>query len=102
MLPRAGPRCYGPTMISISPDQVRAEISKFWEIMCGTSDARLEDLYSSAALLFTGKAKKPEPTEVALARRSRQIAQPQAQSQVKLGFVEVEILGPGVALASYT
>jgi ketosteroid isomerase-like protein len=88
---------------SISPDQVRAEIQKFWQIMCGKSSSgeTLDEMYSPSALLLTGKARKPEAGNVALARRARQIS---AGSNVaaELGPVEVQVAEPGVAIASYT
>ncbi|HEY6307318.1 MAG TPA: nuclear transport factor 2 family protein [Candidatus Angelobacter sp.] len=84
---------------SISPDQVRAEIQRFWQIMCGNSPDKLEDLYSPSALVVTGKARKPEPANLALARRARQTGK---DSFAELGAVEVQIEGPDVAIASYT
>lgn len=91
-----------PNMISISPDQVRAEVRKFWQIMCGKSSDRLEDLYSPTALVLTGKARKPEEANVVLARRARQISVPASGSSADLGAVEVQLPEPGVAIASYT
>jgi hypothetical protein len=89
-------------MSSFSPDQVRAQIDKFWQIMCGKSRGRLEELYSSAALLWTGKARKPETAAVALARRAHQIAAPGSHTEVELGLIEVELPVPSLAIASYT
>ena len=90
------------SMSNISPDQVRAEIDKFWQIMCGKSAGRLEEMYSPDALLFTGKARKPEPGTVALARRARQIADAGLHSEVELGSMEVEMPEAGLAIATYT
>ena len=87
---------------TISPDQVRAEIRKFWQIMCGKSADRLDDLYSPSAVVLTGKARKPEEASAALARRSRQISAPNSASSADLGPVEVQIPEPGTAIASYT
>jgi ketosteroid isomerase-like protein len=89
-------------MGTLSPDQVRAQIDKFWQIMCGKSNGKLEELYSSAAFLLTGKARKPEEASAALARRVRQIAAPGAQAQVELGLMEIELPTPSLAIASYT
>jgi ketosteroid isomerase-like protein len=89
-------------MMSISPDQVRAEVRRFWQIMCGKSQDRLEDLYSPSALLLTGKARKPEEASTALGRRARQISAPNSDSSADLGAVEVQTPEPGVAIASYT
>lgn len=87
---------------SITPDQVRAEIQKFWQIMCGKSGEKLDDLYDPSALILTGKARQPEAANVALARRARQISAPGSDSAAELGAVEVQIAEPGVAIASYT
>lgn len=89
-------------MGSISPDQVRAEVEKFWQIMCGKSTGKLEDLYSSAALLLTGKARKPEAASMALARRGRQISEAGADATAELGPLEIQIVDAAVAIASYT
>jgi ketosteroid isomerase-like protein len=89
-------------MPSLSPDQVRAQIDKFWQIMCGKPAGRLEDLYSPAALLLTGKARRPESATVALARRARQIAAPGTHAEAELGLVEIELPEPSLAIASYT
>jgi ketosteroid isomerase-like protein len=86
---------------SVSPDQVQAEIQKFWQIMCGKSISRLEDLYSPAAVMLTGKARQPETATLALARRVRQISAPGADAIAELGPVEVQI-ADSVAIASYT
>lgn len=87
---------------SVSPDQVRAEIQKFWQIMCGKFADKLEDFYSPSALVLTGKARKPETANLALSRRARQISAPGADATAELGPVEVLLPEPGVAIASYT
>ena len=89
-------------MSSLSPDQVRARIEEFWQIMCGKSSRRLEELYSSAALLFTGKARRPETAAVVMARRVRQIAAPGTHAEAELGLVEIECPESSLAIASYT
>ena len=86
---------------SISPEQVRAEVEKFWQIMCGKSRERLDDLYASNALMLTGKARKPEPANAALERRTRQI-NAAVDAVAELGAIDVEIAEGSVAIASYT
>jgi hypothetical protein len=91
-------------MGSISPEQVRTEIEKFWRIMCGktTSAGGLESMYSQAALVLSGKARTPEPATLVVARRRRQLDKPDGESVVELGTVDVQIEEPSVAIASYT
>ncbi|HLW53990.1 MAG TPA: hypothetical protein VKW06_14225 [Candidatus Angelobacter sp.] len=87
---------------SISPEQVRAEVEKFWRIMCGKSRERLDDLYTSNALVLTGKARKPEPAQAALVRRAQQISAPSAEAVAELGAIEILLPDQDVAIASYT
>src|SRR5215475_15900134 len=89
-------------MSSLSPDQVRARIDEFWQIMCGKAAGALEEMYSPAAQLLTGKARRPEAATVALTRRARQIAAPGTHAEAELGLVEIELPEPRVAIASYT
>lgn len=87
---------------SISPEQVRAEVEKFWRIMSGKSNERLDDLYASNAVVLTGKARKPEPANAALERRARQISAPSAEAVAELGTLDIQIADAGIAIASYT
>ena len=86
-------------MEQISSDKVRAEINRFWLILSGKSHDKLEDLYSADAIVFTGKAKRPEPAMMAIARRTRRA--PSSGSTAEVGTLELQIAG-GVAVASYT
>jgi ketosteroid isomerase-like protein len=87
---------------SIVPEQVRTEVQKFWEIMCGKSHHRLEELYAPNGLVLTGKARKPEPAHQIAEKRMRQISAPSSEAAAELGPVEIEILESGIAIASYT
>ena len=84
----------------ISADKVRAEIGRFWLILSGKSSDKLEDLYSPDGIVFTGKAKRPEPAMLAIARRARR-APASTATTAEIGTLELEIAGD-VAIASYT
>lgn len=99
-LPR---RCYPAAVAAqISPDEVRAEVQRFWSVLSGKSNEKLEDLYSPAAIIFTGKAKRSEPGRLAAARRMRQLSGPNLSSGAELDPIEVQVSGPDVAIATYT
>lgn len=88
-------------MSKLSPDDVRAEIKKFWDILSGKSPAKLEDMYSTSALVFTGKARRTESGKLAAVRRARQL--PSASgSHVELGSIEIQFAGDDAAIVSYT
>lgn len=83
----------------ISADKVRAEVNRFWMVLSGKSQDKLEDMYSADAIVFTGKARRPEPAMLAIARRTRRT--PGSESMAELGAVELQLAG-NVAVASYT
>lgn len=88
-------------MQQISAEKVRAEVKRFWLILSGKSHDKLESLYSADAIVFTGKAKRPESALLAIARRSRRAPVEGSNTSAELGAVELQISGD-VAIASYT
>jgi len=88
-------------MERISPEKVRAEIKRFWLILSGKSKDQLEELYSPDAIVFTGKARRPEPAMLAIARRSRRGQAAGSNTSAEIGAVELQLSGD-VAVASYT
>lgn len=88
-------------MERISPEEVRAQVHKFWGILSGKFKDRLEQLYSVDAVVFTGKAKRSEPAALAAARRMRQLSGPSSDLNAEVAEIEVQIV-ENVAIASYT
>ena len=86
----------------ISSAEVRAEVQNFWNILCGRSKERLEDLYSASAIVFTGKAKRSERGALTAVRRMRQFVGGDWTTSSELDPIEVQIAGPDVAIATYT
>jgi ketosteroid isomerase-like protein len=85
-----------------SSAEIRAVVQKFWDILCGRSKERLEELYSASATVFTGKAKRSERGALTAVRRMRQFAAGDWTTTAELDPIEVQIAGPDVAIASYT
>ena len=88
-------------MERISPEKVRAEISRFWLILSGKSKDQLEQLYSPDAIVFTGKARRPEPAMLAISRRSRRGQSAGNSITADVGAIELQVEGD-VAVACYT
>ena len=86
----------------ITSAEVRAEVQKFWNILCGRSKERLEDLYLASAVVFTGKAKRSERGALTAVRRMRQFVGGDWTTSAELDPIEVQIAGRDVAIASYT
>ena len=88
-------------MERISPEEVRAQVHKFWGILCRKSPERLEQLYAADGIVFTGRAKRTEPAALAAARRMRQLSSPSSELHAEVDEIEVQIV-ENVAIASYT
>jgi ketosteroid isomerase-like protein len=92
----------GEVMESIAPEDVRAEVRRYWAILSGKLKDKLEEMYSPAAIVFTGKGKRSEPAKLIAVRRSRQSHGAGYTSRVELDSIEVQIVGPDVAIAAFT
>jgi ketosteroid isomerase-like protein len=88
-------------MGKLSPADVSAEIRRFWDILSGKSPEKLEEMYTSSALVFTGKARRSESGRLTAVRRSRQLPNA-SSSRVEIGAVDVQIIGADAAIAAYT
>ena len=89
-------------MSDVSPELVNLRVREFWSILTGESRCNFEDLYSSDAIVFTGRAKRSEPAKLAAARRMRQLANATSNAAVEIGSVDVQIPEADVAIATYT
>jgi ketosteroid isomerase-like protein len=88
-------------MEAILPEQVCAQIDRFWKILSGKSRGSLEPFYAAGATAFTGKSKRPELAALAVARRTRNLSAPDSELEAEVGQVEVQVL-ENTAIASYT
>jgi len=89
-------------MEAISPNEVRVQVRRFWQILSGGSKDSFDELYSPEATVITGSAKRGERAQLAVARRKRAIANQPREASGELGPIDVEILDNDVAVASYT
>ena len=89
-------------MTKISSEDVRKEVRRFWAILSGNLADKLEEMYSPTAIVFTGKAKRSESAKLMAVRRSRHLPGTALSSRAEVGSIDVQIVGPDVAIAAYT
>lgn len=89
-------------MKKISSEDVSKEVHRFWAILSGNLADKLDEMYSPTAIVFTGKAKRSESGKLMAVRRSRQLPGPALSSRAEVGSIDVQIVGPDVAIAAYT
>jgi ketosteroid isomerase-like protein len=89
-------------MTKISSEDVCKEVRRFWAILSGNLADKLEEMYSPTAIVFTGKAKRSESAKLMAVRRSRHLPGTALSSRAEVGSIDVQIVGPDVAIAAYT
>lgn len=88
-------------MEKLTREHVAAEVRRFWDILAGKSHDKLEDMYSTSALVFSGKAKRTETGRLLAVRRARQLPH-SANSRAEIGSIDVQIVAEDAAIAAYT
>ncbi len=89
-------------MSSITPDEVRTEVARYWNLFSSKAPELLEEFYAPDASVFASNAVRAEPGRLAVARRRREYFDKQTSVRVQVGFIEVHLLGDLAAVASYT
>ncbi|HEY6250301.1 MAG TPA: hypothetical protein VI685_10085 [Candidatus Angelobacter sp.] len=88
-------------MEAISPEQVRAQVRKFWEFFSGKDKPHFAELYAPTATVFSADARRCEPARLMLVRRERELFAPQSLVKAEIGAITVQVLASDLAAASY-
>lgn len=88
-------------MEAISPEQIWREVQDFWDAFTGQSKSRFQELYSPTASCFAADGRRSEPARLMWVRREREFFSPKSSVGAKLGVMNVQVLGPSLAVASY-
>jgi len=88
--------------MNLSPDIVRAEITRFWNAFTSKSLEALEDFYAHEASVFGSLSNRPEPGRLAAKRREREYFGANTVLRAQIGTVDVVMLSDSAAVACYT
>ena len=88
-------------MANISADEICAAVKSFWEFFSRKSISRFEEMYHPSASVFAADTRRMEPARLMLVRRDREFFGPTSFVSAKLGTIDVQLLGPDLAIASY-
>ena len=88
-------------MEAIAPDQIRAQVRRFWELFSGKDKASFDQLYAPTATVFAADARRSEPARLMLVRRERELFGPVSLVKARLGEITVQLLSSDLATASY-
>jgi ketosteroid isomerase-like protein len=87
---------------SITPEEVRAEVTRFWTVFTSKAPDLLEEFYAPDATVFGSSAIRAEPGRLAVTRRRREYFDKQTAVRVQVGIIDVQPISEDAAVASYT
>jgi ketosteroid isomerase-like protein len=86
---------------SLSAAEVESTVRAFWQSFAAKKAELWQSFYADIALVFGTASKRPEPARLIVLRRQREYLSSSAKMQVEVGHIDVEMLGPGCAVAGY-
>jgi ketosteroid isomerase-like protein len=87
---------------TLTPEEIRTEVARFWNVFTSKAPDLLEEFYASDATVFSSTGVRAEPGRLAVTRRRREYFDKQTSVRVQLGMVDVQLLADNSAIASYT
>jgi ketosteroid isomerase-like protein len=87
---------------ALTPEEIRTEIARFWNVFTSKAPDLLEEFYASDATVFASTGVRAEPGRLAVTRRRREYFDKQTSVRVQVGMVDVQLLSDSAAVASYT
>jgi len=89
-------------MKTISADEVRGEVRRFWNVFCNKAKDDYQKFYFPNATVYAPDTLGSADTaRLMLPLKVRELLAPASSATAKLNAIEVQILSPEVAVASY-
>jgi ketosteroid isomerase-like protein len=86
----------------LTPEDVRKAIHLFWTTFLAKSEDVLNSYYASGSSVFQIGMGRSEPGRLGAMRRSREYFRPDTRMDLKLGSIDIALLGADAAVATYT
>jgi ketosteroid isomerase-like protein len=86
----------------LTPEIMRIEVQRFWKMFQDKDVDTIHRFYAPEAMVFSSSGSRPEPGRLASARRQREYFQAQTVVNVKLGTIDVAMLGDQAAVCGYS
>lgn len=89
-------------MGKVNGDDVRAEVTRFWNVFTAKASELLEEFYAPDATVFASVGNRAEPGRLTVARRRREYFTKQTSVKIQLGPIDVQLIDDMGAVATYT
>jgi ketosteroid isomerase-like protein len=85
----------------VTKAEIESAVQAYWKTLAAKEAVRQQNFYADSATVFATNSKKLEPARLVLLRRQREYLTTITRTSVQVGEIQVEIIGPGHALAAY-
>jgi ketosteroid isomerase-like protein len=82
--------------------EIRKAVELFWSTFLAKSEDLLNSYYASGSTVFQISMGRAEPGRLGAMRRSREYFRPDTRMEMKLGAIDVLLIGSDAGIASYT
>src|SRR5438270_47581 len=86
----------------LTPEIIRIEVQRFWKMFQEKDVDVIHQFYAPEAMVFSSSSSRPEPGRLASARRQREYFQAKTMVNVKVGQMDVTLLGDQAAVCGYS
>jgi len=86
----------------VTNEEIRKTVELFWSTFLAKSEERLNSYYAPGSTVFQIAMGRSEPGRLGAMRRSREYFGPDTCMELKLGFIDVVLIGSDAGVASYT
>lgn len=90
------------TAKSVSVEDVRKAVERFWSVFLAKAEDDLNSFYASGSTVFQVAMGRSEPGRLGAMRRAREYFNFETKMDVKVSPVDVVLCGPDAGVACYT
>lgn len=89
-------------MEKVTNEEIRKAVELFWSTFLAKSEDQLNSYYAAGSTVFQIAMGRSEPGRLGAMRRSREYFGPETRMEMKLGPIDVVLIGSDAGIASYT
>jgi len=86
----------------LTKSEIEAAVRAYWEALSAKDAVQQQNFYDDQAGIFATDSNKLERARLVLLRRQREYLSAATSTTVRIGEVDVELIGPSHAVAAYT
>jgi ketosteroid isomerase-like protein len=85
----------------LTTEEIRKAVQQFWSVFLAKSETELNLFYAPGSIVFQISMGRSEPGRLGAMRRSREYFRTETRMDIKLGTVDVTLVGDDAGIATY-